>query len=106
MRYSGGQSVFVADPGGRAYAKRCADIARLCNGKAMRQVHSSAAFKLAIILLGVPAHPQSVPSSQALANDLARQVITNELKFQDDHANWMYRLAKETAWEEASRGNY
>jgi hypothetical protein len=29
------------------------------------------------------------------ANDLARQVITNELKFQDDHTNWMYRLEKE-----------
>jgi hypothetical protein len=29
------------------------------------------------------------------ANDLARRVITNELKFQDDHTNWMYRLEKE-----------
>ena len=28
-------------------------------------------------------------------NDLARRVITNELKFQDDHTNWMYRLEKE-----------
>jgi hypothetical protein len=61
----------------------------------MRQVHSSAAFTLAIILLGVPARPQSVPSSQVSANDLARRVITNELKFQDDHTNWMYRLEKE-----------
>jgi hypothetical protein len=61
----------------------------------MRQVHSSAAFTLAIILLGVPASPQSVPSSQVSANDLARRVIANELKFQDDHTNWMYRLEKE-----------
>jgi len=61
----------------------------------MRQAHSSAAFTLAIILLGVPASPQSVPSSQVSANDLARRVITNELKFQDDHTNWMYRLEKE-----------
>ena len=61
----------------------------------MRQVHSFAAFTLAIILLGVPARPQSVPSSQVSANDLARRVITNELKFQDDHTNWMYRLEKE-----------
>jgi len=61
----------------------------------MRQVHSSAAFTLAIILLGVPASPQSVPSSRVSANDLARRVITNELKFQDDHTNWMYRLEKE-----------
>ena len=29
------------------------------------------------------------------ANDLARRVIINELKFQDDHTNWMYRLEKE-----------
>ena len=61
----------------------------------MRHVHSSAAFTLAIILLGVPARPQSVPSSQVSANDLARRVVTNELRFQDDHTNWMYRLEKE-----------
>jgi hypothetical protein len=61
----------------------------------MRQVHSSAAFTLAIILLGVPAGPQSIPSSQVSANDLARRVVTNELRFQDDHTNWMYRLEKE-----------
>lgn len=62
---------------------------------AMKQVHSSVAFALAIVLLSVPAHPQSVPSSQVSANDLARRVITNELRFQDDHTNWMYRLEKE-----------
>src|SRR6478736_4885606 len=62
---------------------------------AMRQVHSSVAFTLAIILLGVPARPQSISSSQVSANDLARRVITNELRFQDDHTNWMYRLEKE-----------
>jgi hypothetical protein len=61
----------------------------------MRQVHSSAAFTLAILLLSMPARSQSVPSSQVSANDLARRVITNELKFQDDHTNWMYRLEKE-----------
>jgi hypothetical protein len=61
----------------------------------MRQVHNSAAFTLAIILLGVHARPQSVRSSQVSANDLAQRVITNELKFQDDHTNWMYRLEKE-----------
>jgi hypothetical protein len=67
----------------------------LRKGKAMRQVHSSAAFTLAIILLGIPARPQSIPSSQVSANDLARRVVTNELRFQDDHTNWMYRLEKE-----------
>jgi hypothetical protein len=61
----------------------------------MRHVLSSAAITLAIILIGIPARSQSVPSSQATANDLARRVITNELKFQDDHTNWMYRLEKE-----------
>ena len=50
---------------------------------------------LAIILLSVPARPQSAPSSRVSANDLARRVITNELTFQDDHTNWMYRLEKE-----------
>src|SRR6202023_4446546 len=30
------------------------------------------------------------------ANELARKIITNELKFQyDDHGHWMYRLEKE-----------
>jgi hypothetical protein len=61
----------------------------------MGQVHSFAAFTLAIILLDVAARPQSAPSRQMSANDLARRVITNELKFQDDHTNWMYRLEKE-----------
>ena len=61
----------------------------------MKQIHSSVAFALAIVLLSLPVHPQSVPSSQVSANDLARRVITNELRFQDDHSNWMYRLEKE-----------
>jgi hypothetical protein len=52
-------------------------------------------FALAIVLLSVPARPQSASSSQVSANDLARRVITNELTFQDDHTNWMYRLEKE-----------
>ena len=61
----------------------------------MRQVHSSAALTLTIILLGIPARPQSVPISQVSANDLARRVITNELKFQNEnHGHWMYRLEK------------
>jgi hypothetical protein len=61
----------------------------------MRQVvHNSAALTLAIILLGLSAPSQSVPSGVVSANDLARRVITNELKFQDDQTNWMYRLEK------------
>jgi hypothetical protein len=80
---------------GCAYANRSADTAQLRKGKAMKQIRSSAAFILVIILLGISASPQSVPSSQGSASDLARRVIANELKFQDDHTNWMYRLEKE-----------
>jgi hypothetical protein len=62
---------------------------------AERLIHSPVALTLTIVLLGVPARPQSVPSSPVSANDLARRVVTNELNFQDDHTNWMYRLEKE-----------
>jgi hypothetical protein len=62
---------------------------------AMRLIHTPAILIVTIILLGVPAHPQSVPNSPASANDLVRRVINNELTFQDDHTNWMYRLEKE-----------
>ena len=58
-------------------------------------MYSTVALALAIILLDVYARPQLVPSSQVSANDLARQVITNELEFQGDHTKWMYRLEKE-----------
>ena len=61
----------------------------------VRLRHSPVPLALAIILLSVPARPQSAPSSRVSANDLARRVITNELTFQDDHTNWMYRLEKE-----------
>jgi hypothetical protein len=51
---------------------------------------------VSIILLGSTTLSQSNSGSlEASANDLARRVITNELKFQDDHTNWMYRLEKE-----------
>jgi len=43
----------------------------------------------------MPARPQPGPSSQVSADDLAQRVITNELNFQSDHTNWMYRLEKE-----------
>jgi hypothetical protein len=61
----------------------------------MTLIHSTKFLALAIILLNVSARPQSVPSSQLSANDLARRVITNELNFQGDRTNWMYRLEKE-----------
>jgi hypothetical protein len=50
-----------------------------------------------IILLGSNALPQSDSERLGMsANELARKVVTNELKFQDeDHGHWMYRLEKE-----------
>ena len=67
----------------------------LASSWAVRPMHRPVALTLAVILLGVPARPQSVPLSQVSAHDLAQRVITNELSFQDDHTNWMYRLEKE-----------
>jgi hypothetical protein len=50
-----------------------------------------------IILLGSNAFPQSDSERLGMsANQLARKVVTNELKFQaEDHGHWMYRLDKE-----------
>jgi len=67
----------------------------LASSLAVRLIRSAVPLTLTIILLGVSARPQSVPSSQVSANDLAQRVVTNELTFQDDHTNWMYRLEKE-----------
>jgi hypothetical protein len=67
----------------------------LASSLAVRPIYRSVVLTLTILLLGVPMRPQSVPSSQVSANDLARRVITNELNFQSDHTNWMYRLEKE-----------
>jgi len=64
---------------------------------AVRLIHRPTVLRVivTIILLGVLAHPQSALNSPASANDLVRRVINNELTFQDDHTNWMYRLEKE-----------
>jgi hypothetical protein len=67
----------------------------LASALAVRMIHSPIALAMTTMLLVVPARPQSVPGSQMSANDLAQRVVTNELKFQDDHTNWMYRLEKE-----------
>jgi hypothetical protein len=74
--------------------KTCDGVAPLL---AVRLIHRPMALIVTIILLGVPARPQSVPNpnSPVSANDLVRRVVTNELTFQDDHTNWMYRLEKE-----------
>jgi hypothetical protein len=67
----------------------------LASSLAVRMTYRSVVLTLIILLPGIPVRPQSVPSSQVSANDLARRVVTNELTFQDDHTNWMYRLEKE-----------
>jgi hypothetical protein len=63
----------------------------------VRLIHGSATVIVTIILLGSNALPQSESERVGMsANELARKVITNELKFQyDDHGHWMYRLEKE-----------
>src|ERR1019366_4158124 len=67
----------------------------LASSLAVGLTQSVVALTLTILLLGIPARPQSAPSSQVSANDLAQRVVNNELNFQDDHTNWMYRLEKE-----------
>jgi hypothetical protein len=63
----------------------------------VRLIHGSATVIATIILLGSNALPQSESERVGMsANELARKVITNELKLQyDDHGHWMYRLEKE-----------
>jgi hypothetical protein len=61
----------------------------------VRVVRGAATVLVIVILLGSATLSQSDSGSPVSANDLARRVITNELKFQDDHTNWMYRLEKE-----------
>ena len=62
----------------------------------VRLLCSVATILVSVILLGSPTLSQSESGSLGVsANDLARRVITNELRFQDEHTNWMYRLEKE-----------
>jgi len=63
----------------------------------VRLMHNFATVIVTIFLLGANAFPQ--PDSERLglsANELVRQVVTNEMKFQnEDHSHWMYQLEKE-----------
>jgi len=73
----------------------CLSTAAQCNS-GQRLVCRPATVLVIIVLLGSATLSQSDSGSLGVpANDLARRVITNELKFQDDHTNWMYRLEKE-----------
>jgi hypothetical protein len=69
-------------------------------------MHSTATLVATIALLGSTTLAQSAPGNlQLAANDLARRVVTNELKFQDeDHAQWAYRQEKaESGKKQVSR---
>ena len=73
--------------------KTCRALSRR---QVVRLVCRPATVLVSVILLGSAALSQSDSGNLGVsANDLARRVITNELKFQDDHTNWMYRLEKE-----------
>ncbi len=75
------------------WAKTCSTLSLR---RVVRLVYSAAAVLLSIVLLGSATLSQSNSGSVGgSANDLARRVIANELKFQDDHTNWMYRLERE-----------
>jgi hypothetical protein len=79
---------------------------RLCSGNhqggavrpsQMRQAFSPIGVALSIILIGSTAFSQSaLQRPEISANELARRVVTNELKTaSEDHSHWMYRLGKE-----------
>ena len=76
------------------WLKTCCSLA---SPLAVRLIRSPAAVITTIILLGSTTLAQSAPGNQELsANELARRVVTNELKFQDeDHAHWAYLQTKE-----------
>lgn len=69
----------------------------LASPLAVRQVNGLAAAIVTIILLGSNALSQSDSVRPGMsAVELARKVVTNELKVQDEeHYHWMYRLEKE-----------
>ena len=75
------------------WVKTCSALSRR---PVVRLVCNAATVLVIIILLGSDTLSQSDSGSLGVsAADLARRVITNELKFQDDHTNWMYLLEKE-----------
>jgi len=65
----------------------------------VRLKHKSAISVVTIILLGSTAVAQSGSERLGMsANELARKVVTNEVKFQNENqGHWMYRLEKEEA---------
>lgn len=74
---------------------RCARMPPL----AVRLIHSPVTPIVTIILFGSTAFPQSDSERLGMsANEMARKVVTNELKVQnEDLGHWMYRLEKKDA---------
>jgi hypothetical protein len=66
----------------------------------MRLGHSTATVLVSVILLGGATVPQSDSVSRAMsANELARRVVSNELKSQDeDQVHWMYRCERQSSF--------
>jgi hypothetical protein len=71
--------------------------AGLASSLVVRLVHGLATVIVTVILLGSNALPQSDSERLGMsANELARKVVANELKVQNEnHDHWMYRLEKE-----------
>jgi hypothetical protein len=69
----------------------------LTSPSVVKLIHNPATVIVTIILLGSNALPQTDSERLGMsANELARKVVTNELKFQDeDRGHWMYRQEKE-----------
>jgi hypothetical protein len=84
------------------WLKTCCSLA---SPLAVRLIRSPAAVITTIILLGSMTLAQSAPGSQDVsADELARRVVANELKFQDeDHAQWAYRQEKEEAGKKQTK---
>lgn len=69
---------------------------RLIRPSTASLIQNPAIIMATIILLGSNLISQSDPEIGMSANELARRVVTNELKFQaEDHGHWMYRLEKQ-----------
>src|SRR5271169_5067023 len=72
-------------------------LVTLATSLAAGLLHRSAKVMLTVILLASNALPQSETERLGMsANELAQNVVTSELKFQDqDPGRWLYRLEKE-----------
>ena len=61
----------------------------------VRFIHTQCPLHWRSSCLTCPHSLSPFPAASCRPTTLARRVITNELHFQGDHTNWMYRLEKE-----------